>query len=294
MNNIPAPNELLAPGHRTCAGCGAAIAIRQMLRAAGKNTVVCEATGCMEVTSTPYPETSWRVPWIHVTFENAAAVASGVREALNRLGKEDVNVIALAGDGGTADIGFQCLSGMLERGHNVLYVMYDNEAYMNTGVQRSSSTPWGASTTTSPAGKVSHGKDEWKKNVAMIAAAHGVPYVATASIGYPEDFQNKIKKALSIKGAKFIQVHCPCPIGWGFDTSDTIKYAKLAVETGLWALYEVENGKLRITYKPSEFKPVAEYLKGQKRFRHLKDDEIAYIQERARKDYEYLERLQSL
>ena len=290
MNNPK--DELLAPGHRTCAGCGPAIAIRQMLRATGENIVVCEATGCMEVTSTAYPETSWKVPWIHVLFENAASVASGVKEALIKQGKDDVHVIALAGDGGMVDIGFRALSGAMERGHDVLFLCYDNEAYMNTGVQRSGATPFGASTTTSPSGKASFGKTEWKKNVPFIALAHGVKYVATASIGYPEDFQNKIKKALSIKGPKYIHVHCPCPVGWGFDSAKTIKYAKNAVETGLWALYEIENGKLKLNVKPSKLKPVKEYLGGQKRFKHLKEEHLEKIQSHARERWNHLRELE--
>lgn len=285
-------DELLAPGHRTCAGCGAVVAVRQLLRATGKNVVVCESTGCMEVTSTPYPETSWRVPWIHVLFENAASVASGVKEALKKQGKDDVKVIALSGDGGMVDIGFRALSGAMERGHDILFVCYDNEAYMNTGVQRSGATPFGASTTTSPCGEESTGKQEWKKNVPFIAVAHGLKYVATASIGYPEDFQNKVKKALSIKGPKYIHVHCPCPIGWGFNTAKTITYAKSAVQTGLWALYEIEDGKLKVSMKP-ELKPVKDYLKGQKRFKHLKEKDIEHIQEHAKIRWEHLAELES-
>ncbi|MCD6414704.1 MAG: pyruvate synthase subunit beta [Candidatus Diapherotrites archaeon] len=284
--------ELIAPGHRSCAGCGAIIAIREMLRATGKNVVICEATGCMEVTTTPYPETSWKVPWIHVLFENAASVASGVREALDKKGRKDVTVIALGGDGGTVDIGFRAMSGAMERGHNILYICYDNEAYMNTGVQRSGATPFGASTTTSPAGKVSFGKSEWKKNVPMIAVAHGLKYVATASIAYPEDFQNKIKKALTFKGGKYIHVHAPCPVGWGFESSKTIKVAKAAVETGMWALYEVENGNFKLTMKPNR-KPVKEYLTGQKRFKQLKDEQISEIQEHIDRTWKELEKLES-
>ncbi len=271
-------SELLAPGHRTCAGCGPAIAVRQLLRATGPNTVVCNATGCIEVTTSQYPETSWRIPWIHVTFENAAAVASGVKEALNRMGKSDVNVIALGGDGGMVDIGFGAVSGALERGHDILVVCYDNEAYMNTGVQRSGATPYHASTTTTPAGKKSKGKRQWKKDMVAIAVAHGVPYAATASIAYPGDFQEKVEKALSIRGPKYIHVHAPCPVGWKFDSSETVNIAKLAVETGMWPLYEVENGEKRLTIKPRERKPVAEYLRLQGRFRHLTDEDIQEYQ----------------
>ena len=286
--------SLLAPGHRACAGCGPAIAIRQLLEAAGKNTIIVEATGCMEVTTTPYPQTAWKVPWLHVAFENAAAAASGVEAAYKAMISKGLipkdkmpNIIALAGDGGTFDIGIQALSGMLERGHKVLYVCYDNEAYMNTGIQRSSATPLGAATTTSPAGKVIPGKMTRKKPIAMIAAAHDIPYVATASIAYPADFKNKVKKALSVDGPSFIHVFAPCPTGWRFGTEQTVELARLAVETGVFVLYEItqENPlKPIITKKLKDRKPVEEYLKIQGRFRHLfkpvkRQDIIDKIQE---------------
>ncbi|HEB37087.1 MAG TPA: pyruvate synthase subunit beta [Thermoplasmatales archaeon] len=271
--------SLLASGHRACAGCGPAIAIRQLLDAAGKNTIVVEATGCMEVTTTPYPQTAWKVPWLHVAFENAAAAASGVEAAYKAMISKGIiskdkmpNIIALAGDGGTFDIGLQALSGMLERGHKILYVCYDNEAYMNTGIQRSSATPFGAATTTSPAGKVIPGKMTRKKPIAMIAAAHDIPYVATASIAYPVDFKNKVKKALSIDGPSVIHVFAPCPTGWRFGTEQTVELARLAVETGVFVLYEItEENPLKpiITKKLKDRKPVEEYLKIQGRFRHL-------------------------
>jgi len=286
--------SLLAPGHRACAGCGPAIAIRQLLETAGKNTIIVEATGCMEVTTTPYPQTAWKVPWLHVAFENAAAAASGVEAAYKAMISKGLipkdkmpNIIALAGDGGTFDIGIQALSGMLERGHKVLYVCYDNEAYMNTGIQRSSATPLGAATTTSPAGKVIPGKMTRKKPIAMIAAAHDIPYVATASIAYPADFKNKVKKALSVDGPSFIHVFAPCPTGWRFGTEQTVELARLAVETGVFVLYEItqENPlKPIITKKLKDRKPVEEYLKIQGRFRHLfkpvkRQDIIDKIQE---------------
>ncbi|HEC87166.1 MAG TPA: pyruvate synthase subunit beta [Thermoplasmatales archaeon] len=273
------PESLLAPGHRACAGCGPAIAIRQILEASGPNTIIVEATGCMEVTTTPYPYTAWRVPWLHVAFENAAAAASGVEAAYKALRAKGAiskdkkpNIIALAGDGGTFDIGMQALSGMLERGHNVLYVCYDNEAYMNTGIQRSSATPFGAATTTSPAGKVIPGKMRRKKPIAMIAAAHDIPYVATASIGYPADLKKKVKKALEVDGPTFLHVFAPCPTGWRYGTEQTVELAKLAVETGIFVLYEItdENPlKPIVTKQLVKRKPVEEYLKTQGRFRHL-------------------------
>lgn len=270
-------DELLAPGHTTCAGCGPAIAARMMLRAAGPDVIICEATGCMEVTTTKYPESSWKVPWIHVLFENAPAVASGVREALNAKGDTKTKVIAFGGDGGMIDIGFGALSGLLERGHEVLTIIYDNEAYMNTGIQRSGGTPWHASTTTTPAGKLSKGKPQQKKDIVSIAVGHHIPYAATASIAFPFDLEKKIRKALSIKGPTLIHVHAPCPLGWYFDTEKTIQVARLAVDTRMWPVYEVENGKKTVTQQPKGT-PVAEYLKLQKRFRHLTEDDIKEYQ----------------
>ncbi len=267
----------LAPGHRTCSGCGAAIAIRTVLRAAGPNTIVCENTGCLEVTTSPYPETSWNIPWIHVAFENAAAVASGVEAALKANGNEKTNIIALGGDGSTFDIGLQSISGMLERGHNILYVCYDNEAYMNTGVQRSGSTPYGAMTTTSPPGKLSIGENRPKKDMPAIVAAHHIPYVATASIGYYNDLEKKVKRALSIKGPKYIQIHQPCCPGWGYKDHLTVEIAKLAVKSGMWMLYEIIDGEFKLNLKPKRV-PVLDYLKTQKRFKHLKEEDIAVIQ----------------
>ncbi|ODS39768.1 MAG: 2-ketoisovalerate ferredoxin oxidoreductase [Candidatus Altiarchaeales archaeon WOR_SM1_79] len=266
----------LSPGHRTCSGCGAATAIRTVLKAAGPNVIVCENTGCLEVTTSPYPETSWNVPWIHVAFENAAAVASGVEAALKTQGK-DTKVIALGGDGSTFDIGFGSISGMLERFHDILYVCYDNEAYMNTGIQRSASTPYGAATTTSPAGSLSIGEDRPKKDMPLIVAAHHIPYVATASIGYINDLEKKVKKALAIKGPKYIQIHQPCCPGWGYKDHLTIEIAKLAVKCGMWMLYEIVDGEFKLNLKPKRV-PVTDYLKMQKRFKHLKDENIEEIQ----------------
>lgn len=271
--------ELLASGHRGCAGCGASIGVRLALKALGRNTVAISATGCLEVMTTPYPETAWEIPWIHVAFENAGAVASGVESALRIQGKDDVNVVAFGGDGGTVDIGLQSLSGAMERGHNLTYICYDNEAYMNTGIQRSASTPFGAHTTTSPKGKNSFGEDKHKKNMPMIMAAHGIPYVATASISYPEDFMKKVKKAAEIDGPAYIHLNQPCTTGWGYEPEKTIEMGRLAVETGAWVLYEIENGEFKVTYRPSERKPVKEYLEAQKRFKHLNDEQKEQIQE---------------
>lgn len=271
--------ELLAPGHRGCAGCGAAIGVRLALKASGKNTVAVAATGCLEVMTTPYPETAWEIPFVHVAFENAGAVASGVERALKSQGKEDTHVIAFGGDGGSVDIGLQSISGAMERGHNITYICYDNEAYMNTGIQRSGATPWGASTTTSPSGSESFGEDRPKKNMPMIMAAHGIPYIATASISYPEDYMRKVKKAVETKGPAYIHLNQPCTTGWGFAASKTIEVGRLGVETGFWPLYEIENGEFRVTYRPTERKPVVEYLKAQKRFKHLTENEVQIIQD---------------
>ncbi len=261
---------LFNSGHTACAGCGQSLAARLVIDAAGANTIVVNNTGCLEVFSTKYPETAWAVPWIHSLFENAAAVASGVESALKYLGKKDsINVIAQAGDGGTADIGLQALSGMLERGHDILYVCYDNEAYMNTGIQRSGLTPFETNTTTSPIGAQSLGNLRPKKPMPEIANAHGIPYVATASAGFPQDIQRKVKKALSIKGPKYIQIHVPCPLGWRHEPGLTFQVGKLAVETGLYPLIEYENGKLANVRKLTQVKPVSEYLKVQGRFKHL-------------------------
>ncbi|MDP2904853.1 MAG: pyruvate synthase subunit PorB [Candidatus Omnitrophota bacterium] len=274
-------NPLFKPGHTACAGCGQAIAARLVIEAAGPNTIVANSTGCLEVFTTAYPETAWNVPWIHSLFENSAAVASGIEAALKYQGKKDTtNVIAQGGDGGTADIGLQALSGMLERGHDILYVCYDNESYMNTGIQRSGLTPFGMNTTTTPVGSLSMGNPNPKKPLPEICAAHGIPYVATASAAYFQDLQRKVKKALSIKGPKYIQVHVPCPLGWRHESNLTLDVARLAVDTGLYPLVEYESGVLsgRRQIVP---KPVEEYLKVQARFKHLlkNPDEIKKIQE---------------
>ena len=270
--------EFLAPGHRACAGCGATIGVRLALKMLGENTVAISATGCLEVITTPYPETSWEIPWMHVAFENAAAVASGVESALKSQGKTDTTVVVFGGDGGTADIGLQALSGAMERGHNLIYICYDNEAYMNTGIQRSGSTPYGASTTTSPHGKESFGEDRPKKNMPMIMAAHGIPYIATASISYPEDFMKKVKKASEIEGPAYIHLQQPCTTGWGYNPEKTIELGRLAVETGSWILYEIEEGEFKVTYRPLQRRAVKEYLNAQKRFKHLTELEKERIQ----------------
>ncbi len=277
-------------GHTACAGCGQSMAVRIVANTAGKNTIAANATGCLEVFSSKAPESAFGIPWIHSLFENSAAVASGVETALVHQGKkEEINVIAQAGDGGTADIGLQALSGMLERGHDILFVCYDNEAYMNTGIQRSGLTPFNASTTTSPAGKKSVGNPRPKKPMVEICAAHHIPYSATSSIASPKDIEIKVKKALKIKGPKYLQIHVPCPLGWRSDPSQSIEIAKKAVETGLFPLVEYQHGKLVSSRKVSSPKPVSEYLKLQGRFKHLLKNEeaLAAVQEVADKNIEY-------
>lgn len=281
MSN-PTKRTLFAAGHTACAGCGQAIAARLVIDAAGPNTIVANSTGCLEVFSTKYPESAWEVPWIHSLFENSAAVASGIEAALKYLGKKDtINVIAQAGDGGTADIGLQALSGMWERGHDCLAVCYDNEAYMNTGIQRSGLTPFDTNTTTSPSTDKSSGNPRPKKPIPEIANSHGIVYVATASAAFPQDLQRKVKKALSLKGPKYIQIHVPCPLGWRHEPRLTLEVGRLAVETGLYPLFEYEYGKLIAVRKINQVKPVEEYLKIQGRFKHLLNNpqEIKKIQE---------------
>ena len=276
--------ELFASGHRGCAGCGEMNAVRQVLAAAGPNSIVANATGCLEVATTSWPETSWEIPWVHAAFENAAAVASGVDAALTQMKKrQGINLFAFAGDGGTFDIGFQAISGMLERGQKVIFVCFDNEAYMNTGIQRCSSTPYGASTTTCPAGTCSVGEQRPKKPMALICAAHGIKYTATATIGYHIDLKRKVKRACELEGPCFIHILAPCPTGWRHDSADTIAISRLAVDTGMFILWELEGHNLKdikLSRKPKERKPVIEYLKAQGRFRHLlnKPDELAKIQ----------------
>jgi pyruvate ferredoxin oxidoreductase beta subunit len=287
--------EYFSAGHRACQGCGEALAIRMMCKALGSDTVIVNATGCMEVVSSFYPTTAWNLPWIHVAFPNAASVGAGVEaglKVLRRKGKiadRDVKTVCIGGDGGTFDIGFQALSGAMERGHDMLYVCFDNEAYMNTGIQRSGATPFGASTTTNPAGRASSGKGEWKKNITEIIAAHGVQYAATACHSYPLDFMNKVKKAREIKGPTFIHCLAVCPTGWRIPSEICIKMGRLASETGVFPLYEVENGKYRMTIKPERLRPVEDYLKHQGRFRHLTPDDIAIIQETVYQEYNKLQ-----
>jgi pyruvate ferredoxin oxidoreductase beta subunit len=265
--------------------------VRLACKALGPNSIVVSATGCIEVFSSPFPYTSWRGPWIHTLFENAAAVASGVEAGLKvmarkrRRADKKVNVVAMAGDGGTSDIGLQALSGAMERGHDFLYLCFDNEAYMNTGIQRSSATPYGASTTTSPAGKVSVGQVTWKKDMPAIAAAHNIPYVATACPSYPFDLVSKVEKGAATKGSAYIHIFSVCPTGWRCPADLTIRIGRLATQTGIFPLYEIENGEYKLSVKPPKLKPIQDYLKLQGRFRHLSEQTITEIQHRVDKEY---------
>ncbi len=293
---------LLAPGHRACAGCGQMIAALAVAEALGPDVIIANATGCLEVTTTPYPESAWGMPWIHSLFENASAVASGVRAALNqkqnsplfakeRAGVRSTKVVAQGGDGSTFDIGFGLISGMWERGEDILYVCYDNEAYANTGVQASGATPWAASTTTTPAGSGKTidaiGSHQRKKDMIAIALAHGLNYVAQSTAGYTEDIKAKVKKALATPGPSYIQILVPCIPGWKIDPGQAVNMGKLAVQTGLYPLLEYENGELTsASLNGSTPKKVDDYLKPQGRFRHLFKSatgkkQIKYIQELA-------------
>jgi len=283
--------EYFAPGHRACIGCGEALAVRLVCKALGRNVIIANATGCMEIVSSPLPTTSWRVPWIHTLFENTAAVASGVESGLKvlmrkgKIAQRKIKVVAMAGDGGTSDIGLQALSGALERGHNFVFCCFDNEAYMNTGIQRSSATPYGAMTSTSPPGKVSIGQTTFKKDMPKIAAAHNIPYVATASPSYPFDLAEKVKRAMETEGPCYLHILSVCPTGWRSATNLSIQLGRLAVETGVFPLYEVVRGQYKLSFDPPQLRPVMEYLKPQGRFRHLSENDIKKIQEKVTKDY---------
>jgi pyruvate ferredoxin oxidoreductase beta subunit len=286
--------ENFAPGHRACIGCGEALAVRLAFKAMDNNVIVANATGCMEIVASQLPFTSWHLPWIHTLFENTAAVASGIEAAYKALRRKgvpvpaDTKVVAVAGDGATSDIGIQALSGAMERGHDFTYLCFDNEAYMNTGIQRSSATPFGAVTTTSPAGKNSIGQFSWKKNMPEIAAAHNIPYVATATHGYPFDLMDKVRKAVTTPGPAYVHILSVCPTGWRSATDTIIRQSRLAVMTGMFPLYEVENGQYKMSVDLPKLRPVKDYLKIQGRFRHLSDDIIEQIQERVEIEYKKL------
>ncbi len=270
--------ELFTPGHTACPGCAAPIVMRHVMKIFGEKSVVYNPACCLLVFGGTYPWIAWEVPYNHVAFENTGACITGISRALKNIGRDDVTVLGIAGDGGTADIGFQALSGAAERNEDVVYIMYDNEAYMNTGIQRSGSTPYGAWTTTTPAGSKIKGKERFKKDMATIMLAHNVPYVATLNIAYPADFLRKLEKAKEMSGFRFLQIYAPCPTGWRADPNSAVDLSKLAVETGMWTLWEAENGKVTINKKP-KFTPVKEYLDQQGRFRHFDDEQYGIIEQ---------------
>jgi len=301
LKELPA-EEPLAPGHRLCPGCGASIVVRQVLLAAPKDTIVANATGCLEVSTALYGYSAWNRPWIHSAFENAAAVASGIESGYKALAlrgeAQEHPVVVFGGDGGTYDIGLQALSGAVERGHKFLYVCYDNEAYMNTGIQRSGGTPRGAWTTTTQVGPARSGKTEPKKDLVSIMVSHHVQYAATASISHWRDLMNKVRRALSKDGPTFLHVMAPCTRGWRFDSAKTIRMSKLAVDTRFFPLYEVEGGVYRITVPVVSPKPVEEYLKAQGRYSHLflpqNAAELEAVKNEIEENYRRLEKLSEL
>jgi pyruvate ferredoxin oxidoreductase beta subunit len=299
LKELSKKEDRFTHGHRMCSGCGAPIVVKIALMATEYPVVISNATGCLEVSSCISEFTAWNVPWIHTAFENAAATLSGVEtmyRSLRKQGKMDkeVKFIAFGGDGGTYDIGFQSLSGAMERGHDMIYICYDNGAYMNTGIQRSSATPLGADTTTCPAGSVIPGKLRSRKNLTKIMAAHNIPYVAQASPSHWQDLFKKVQKAHEIKGPKFINVIAPCNRGWRSKTNDAIMLSRLAVNTCYWPLYEIENGVTKITVTPKEKIPVAEFMKPQGRFKHLfapeNEDLLRQVQEEVDREWEKLQK----
>ena len=306
IKELSALPERLVGGHRLCAGCGASICVRQVLMGAGDSPLVCgSATGCLEVSTTLYPYSSWDTPFIHNAFANVGATISGVEAAfkgLKRAGKipadKDIKFCAFGGDGGTYDIGFQSLSGAMERGHNMVYVCYDNNAYMNTGIQRSSATPHGAWTTTAEVGTEQQGKRQIRKDLTTIMAAHHIPYAAQASIGNWRDLTKKAEKAFAVDGPAFLVVLAPCPRGWRIPSNMTIEIARLAVETGAWPLFEIENGEWSMTPVRGERKPLVDYLKPQGRFKHLfkpgNEDLLEQLQEECDEYYNFVLRQSSL
>jgi pyruvate ferredoxin oxidoreductase beta subunit len=277
------PKKFLSSGHNACAGCGQLSAVQAVMRGLTPDTIIANATGCLEVTTTAYPQSAWGLPWIHSLFENASSVGSGIKAALNSKGNKKTKVVVQGGDGGTYDIGFGLISGMWERGEDILYICYDTEAYSNTGIQASGATPYGADTTTSPSGQNSIGSGQRKKDMLAIALAHGLNYVAQSTAGFPDDITNKIKKALAATGPSYVQILCPCIPGWKINYDEAVMFGKLAVQTGLYPLLEYTNGKLSSSSINNNFKakPVEEYLKKQGRFKHLKDKDIAIIQKLA-------------
>ncbi|MCR4437292.1 MAG: thiamine pyrophosphate-dependent enzyme [Eubacteriales bacterium] len=270
--------EELLYGSLACAGCGGIIALRMALKVLGKNTVLVLPAGCLMATCGFFPQMAVNVPLVSTAFPSTPSTVSGLVAGLKVKGKEDITVLGVAGDGGTADIGLQALSGSVERGENFVYICYDNEAYMNTGGQRSSETPYGAWTTTTPVGRNKMWEDKPKKDLLRILAAHNIPYAARTSISHPREYMDSVRKAKETKGPAVIHVLAPCPSGWGTDTSKTVELARLAVETGIWEMAEYENGKYKVTKIIKNRKPVKEYIKAQGRYRHLPDEEIEKMQ----------------
>ena len=266
-------------GHKACAGCGGSLAVRNVLKVLGQNSVAVLPAGCMSAVGFNFPQLCFSNNAIISTFAGTASMLTGIEAGLRAKGRTDFTAVGFAGDGGTADIGIQALSGAIDRSDNIIYICYDNEAYMNTGIQKSGLTPFGAKTTTTPAGHNVRGNIRPKKNMFEIAAAHDIPYAATATVGYMTDFLNKVKKASEIKGTKYIHVIAPCPTGWGVAVNETVDIAREIVDCGLWYLAEYENGEFTLTHDPKEFTDVSAYLRKQGRFRHLTDEDIAVITE---------------
>jgi pyruvate ferredoxin oxidoreductase beta subunit len=289
LKELSKKEVLISSGHRMCAGCGAPTIVKMVLLASDYPVIASNATGCLEVSTCISDYTAWKIPWIHSAFENAAATISGVEtmyRSLKKQGKLDkeIKFVAFGGDGGTYDIGLQSLSGAMERGHDMLYVCYDNGAYMNTGIQRSSATPRGADTTTRPAGSVIPGKTEQRKDLTKIMAGHNIPYAAQASPSHWMDLMKKARKAFEMPGPKFMNIISPCNRGWRSRTDDSIALSRLAVETCYWPLYEVENGIVKITFKPKKKKPVVDFLKPQGRFKHLFKPENEWVLNKLQED----------
>ena len=275
-------------GHKACAGCGGSLAVRAALKVLGQNAVSVLPAGCMSAVGFNFPQLCFSNNSIISTFAGTASMLTGVEAGLRARGYKDFTAVGFAGDGGTADIGIQALSGAIDRNDNIIYICYDNEAYMNTGIQKSGLTPFGAKTTTTPAGANIHGNIRPKKNMFEIAAAHEIPYAATASVGYIADFIAKVQKAAQIKGTKYIHVIAPCPTGWGVAPDETVDIAREVVDCGLWYLAEYENGEFTLNHKPKEFSDVEAYLKKQGRFRHLTDDDIRIITESRDHKWEHI------
>ncbi len=303
IKEIAKKEPRLKPGHRLCPGCGASVAVNLALSVVDNPVVITCATGCLEVSTTPFPYTAWADPYIHSAFENSAATISGIETAYRALKKQgkinkDIKFLALGGDGGTYDIGFQALSGAVERGHDFVYICYDNGAYMNTGIQRSSATPLGAATTTAPPGSKSYGKVQWRKDITMIMAAHNIEYAAQTSLAYWKDYTKKIEKAFAVKGPAFINVLSPCPRGWRSKDEDSISLTKEAVTSYYWPVYEIENGKVKVNIKPSKPTDVADWMKKQGRFKHLFKPEnkkiIDLVRSKVKEHWEHLLRLEEM